>query len=440
MFRRCSFAFLTLVFLPRLAAPQSASDAKSVNAVLVRAARVLDVRAGHYIENAAVLIDGKYIKEVGPAAEVQPHAPKSATIIDLHDATLLPGLIDCHTHLLARRTSDPDSYILDLAKKSQAFRALEGAADARITLHAGFTTVRDVESEGAGYADVALRDAIYDGLVEGPRMVVATRAIAAVGQYLPFAVSPDLPDFPTGAQMVSGPEEARRAVREQIGHGADLIKLYADWNTPTLTVEEMRVVVEEAHKLKRKVAAHATTPEGILNALNAGVDSIEHGHGADRRDIALMKEKGVFLVPTVGVVDHSYSRRAPQLTGDARKRYDDFLQGTYEEIKLAKSLGVKIASGYDAGSVELQGKNAEELVSLTKRGLTSLEAIRAATITAAELLGGSDNLGAIEPGKLADLIAVQGDPLSDITVLRQVKFVMKGGVSVLDDFHIAPTN
>jgi imidazolonepropionase-like amidohydrolase len=440
MLRRTVLVATAIALCPGLPIAQSTPEAKSADVVLVKAARLLDVRAGHYIENAAVLIEGERIKEVGPTKDVQAHAPKSAKIIDLPGATLLPGLIDCHTHLLARKASGPDSYILDLATKSQAFRALEGAADARVTLRAGFTTVRDVESEGSGYADVALRDAIYQGLVEGPRMRVATRAIAAVGQYYPFGVSPDLVNFPTGAQMISGPEEARRAVREQIGNGADLIKLYADWQTPTLTVDEMRVIVEEAHKLNRKVAAHATTAEGIFNALIAGVDSIEHGHRADRKDIELMKEKGVFLVPTVGMVDSSYARRAPQFTPEQRKQYDEFVQGTYDEVQLAKSLGVKIASGYDAGSAELQGKNADELISLTKRGLTPLEAIRAATTTAAELVEGQDHIGAIEPGKLADLIAVQGDPLADITILRQVKFVMKGGVTIVDSFHIAPTN
>jgi imidazolonepropionase-like amidohydrolase len=336
--------------------------------------------------------------------------------------------------------SGPDGYILDLATKSQAFRALEGAFDARLTLHAGFTTVRDVENEGSGYADVALRDAINQGLVEGPRMQVATRAIAAVGQYNPFGVSPDLRDFPTGAQMISGPEEARRAVREQIGHGADLIKVYADWQTPTLTVDEMRVVVEEAHKLQRKVAAHATTPEGIFNALTAGVDSIEHGHQANRKDLELMKEKGVFLVPTVGVIDAMYAERVSKLTPEQRKGFEDFLPEIQQAVQLAKSLGVKIASGYDAGSAAHQGHNAEELISLTKRGLTPLEAIRAATTTAAELLTWQDRVGAIEPGKYADLIAVQGDPLTDIAILRQVKFVMKAGIPVLDTLHTPPTN
>lgn len=438
MLKKLAFSLLALALYAPFVVPQSNPDAKSPNVVLVKAPRLLDVTAGRYLENAAVLIEGERIQEVGPAAQLQSHAPKSAKIIDLPGATLLPGLIDCHTHLMARTPAGPDGYILDLATKSQAFRALEGAADARLTLHAGFTTVRDVESEGSGYADVALRDAIEQGLVEGPRMHVATRAIAAVGQYNPFGVSPDLRDFPTGAQIISGPEEARRAVREQIGYGADLIKVYADWRTPTLTVEEMRVVVEEAHKLKRKVAAHATTPEGIFNALTAGVDSIEHGHAADRKDIELMKEKGVFLVPTVGGVDASYARRSPTFTPEERKSWDGFLQKIQESVQLAKSLGVKIASGYDAGSAERQGKNAEELISLTKRGLTPLEAIRAATTTAADLLDAQDQIGSLEHGKLADLIAVQGDPLTDITILRQVKFVMKGGAIVVDTFHTPP--
>jgi imidazolonepropionase-like amidohydrolase len=432
MLQRLALVALALALSAHRATAQSNPETKPADIVLVKAARLLDVRSGHYLENAAVLIEGDRIREVGPAKDLQAHAPKSAKIIDLPGATLLPGLIDCHTHLMAHMASGPDGYILDLATKSQAFRALEGAADARLTLHAGFTTVRDVENEGSGYADVALRDAINQGLVEGPRMQVATRAIAAVGQYNPFGVSPDLRDFPTGAQMISGAEEARRAVREQIGHGADLIKVYADWQTPTLTIDEMRVIVEEAHKLQRKVAAHATTPEGIFNALTAGVDSIEHGHEADRKDIELMKEKGVFLVPTVGVIDAIYAERGPQFTPAQRKGFDDFLQEIQQAVQLAKSLGVKIASGYDAGSAAHQGKNAEELISLTKRGLTPAEAIRAATATAAELLTWQDRVGAIEPGKYADLIAVQGDPLTDITILRQVKFVMKAGIPVVD--------
>jgi imidazolonepropionase-like amidohydrolase len=333
---------------------------------------------------------------------------------------------------MARFDDAPDGYVLGLATKSQAFRALEGAYDARITLQAGYTTVRDVENEGSGYADVALRDAINQGLAEGPRMQVATRAIAALGQYNPFGVSPDLTDFPTGAQMVSGVEEARRAVREQIGHGADLIKVYADWNHPTLTVDEMRVVVEEAHKQGLKVAAHATTPEGIKNAVNAGFDSIEHGHRADREALEMMKAKGTFLVPTVGGIDASIEAHRNEMTPERRKRVDAFLQGIQDSIQTAKSLGVKIAAGFDPSSAGEHGKNATELAAMVKRGLTPLDAIQAATINAAELLNWQDKVGALEPGHYADLIAVDGDPLADITVLQHVKFVMKGGVVVKD--------
>src|SRR5579862_8098567 len=279
---------------------QTAPEARSSSRILLKADRVLDIKTNHYIEAAGVLIEGDRIKEVGRAAAIAAHTSQDVTVLDLGSTTILPGLVDCHTHLMARIPSGPDGYILNLATKSQAFRALEGVADARATLQAGFTSVRDVENEGSEYADVALRDSINEELVEGPRMQVATRAIAAVGQYNPFGVSPDLLDFPTGAQMIDGVEQARSAVREQIGHGADLIKVYADWSYPTLTVEEMSVIVEEAHKSGRKVAAHATTPEGMRNAITAGVDSIEHGHGANRQDLEMMKEKGVYWVPTMG--------------------------------------------------------------------------------------------------------------------------------------------
>jgi imidazolonepropionase-like amidohydrolase len=215
-------------------------------------------------------------------------------------------------------------------------------------------------------------------------MQVATRAIAAVGQYNPFGVSPDLTDFPTGAQMVSGVEEARRAVREQIGHGADLIKVYADWQHPTLTVDEIRVIVEEAHKQGLKVAAHATTAEGIKNAVTAGVDSIEHGHRADREDLEMMKAKGTFLVPTVGGIDAYFERTKNEpMTPERRERREALLRSIQQSVQLAMNLGVKIASGFDPSRVDSHGKNADELIALTKRGMPPLEAIRAATMNAA---------------------------------------------------------
>jgi imidazolonepropionase-like amidohydrolase len=407
--------------------------------ILVKSGRLLDVQKGSYIDDAAIWIEGERIREVGRAAEVQLHAPKSAKVIDLGAATVLPGLIDCHTHIMSRMPDTDNGYIVDLATKSQPFRALEGAYDARITLRAGYTTIRDVENEGSGYADVALRDAINQGLAEGPRMQVATRAIAAVGQYNPFGVSPDLTNFPTGAQMVSGVEEARRAAREQIGHGADLIKVYADWRNPTLTVDEIRVIVEEAHRQKLRVAAHATTPEGIKNAITAGVDSIEHGHRADRESLEMMKAKGTFLVPTVGVIDAVFeSTKNDPMTPEQRARREALLQSIQQTVQQAMSLGVKIASGFDAGTPERQGRNADELVALTRRGMPPLEAIRAATVNAAELMGWQQNVGAIEAGRYADLIAVEGDPVKDITRLQSVKFVMKGGRVVKDEIHLQP--
>jgi imidazolonepropionase-like amidohydrolase len=421
---------VVLAACSRVAYPQFPVASPKTSPILVKAGRLLDVRQGSYIENAAIYIEGERIKEAGPGSEVLKHVPSNAAVIDLTHATVLPGLIDAHTHLMARFADVPDGYLLGLATKSQAFRALEGAADARLTLTAGFTSVRDVESEGSGYADVALREAIKQGLVEGPRMQVATRAIAAVGQYNPFGVSPDLTDFPTGAQMVSGVEEARRAAREQIGHGADLIKVYADWRHPTLTIEEMRAIVEEAHKQRLKVAAHATTPEGINNAIAAGVDSIEHGHGIDGQALEMMKERGIFLVPTVGVLDESIEKQQSTVTAEQRAQLDKFLEGTRQAVQQAMTLGVKIASGFDAGNVAVQGKNANELAALVRRGLRPIDAIRAATLNAAELMGWEDNIGAVEAGKYADLIAVDGDPLADITVLQHVKFVMKGGTTV----------
>jgi imidazolonepropionase-like amidohydrolase len=432
------FAVLAFVALlsPAWLTAQSTPAAPHLPEVLIKAGKLLDVRKGVYIQNAAILVEGERIKEVGLLADIQPHAPKDARVIDLSHYSVLPGLIDCHTHLMARFADVDDAYLLALAKESQAYRALEGAANARVTLHAGFTSVRDVESEGSGYADVALRDAIRQGLVEGPRMQVATRGIAAVGQYNPFHLSPDLINFPTGAQMISGVEEARRAVREQIGNGADLIKVYADWNHPTLTFEELLVIVDEAHKAGIKVAAHATTPEGIKNAVNAGADSIEHGHEADQKAMDLIKKNNVFLVPTVGVIDEWADHFNPTRgSSNDRKWLDDFLESIQRELQMARALNIRIAAGSDASRAKEQGKNALELTGLVRRGFTPIEAIRAATTTAAELMSWQDRVGAIEPGKYADIIAVDGDPLADVSILQHVKVVIKGGEVVRDETH-----
>jgi imidazolonepropionase-like amidohydrolase len=424
---------LAIVAAAALAAAAVAhSDPVAAPRMIVKAAQVLDVRSGKYVRDAAIYIEGERIANIGPAQMVIGQASADTKVIDLHNATVLPGLIDCHTHLMARIPHGDNAYEVNLLTKSEAYRALEGAADARATLWAGFTTVRDVENEGSGYADVALRDAINAGLVDGPRMLVATRGIAAVGQYPPFNVRPDLIGFPTGAQMISGVEEARRAVREQIGHGADVIKVYADWRHPTLTTPEMQVVVEEAHKAGLKVAAHATTPEGIRNAVTAGVDSIEHGHGADKPSLQLMKSKGTYLVPTLSVVDAAMARRFGGATNSPQALA--FLDSLKRAMSMAREIGVKIADGSDAADSDGHGRNAVELEAMTKRGLTPLEAIRAATTSAADLIGWSDKVGALDRGMYADLIAVDGDPLADIKVLQKTPFVMKGGKVIRNDY------
>jgi imidazolonepropionase-like amidohydrolase len=394
------------------------------------------VHTGTYIPNAVILIRQGKITEAGSNIPI----PAGVHVTDLGSATLLPGLIDAHTHLMARVSAEGNqnnNYILQLAKESEAYRALEGAMDARLTLQAGFTSVRDVESEGSGYADVALRSAIDRGLVEGPRMQVSTRAIAATGGYFPYRLSPDLNDFPRGAQMITGSDEARRAVREQIYYGADLIKVYADFldvgspNTDnyvheTLTRDEIRTVVEEAHKGGHHVAAHATTREGARNAVEAGVDSVEHGTKVDKETLALMEKKGIFLVPTSGAILGDYESVPPA----QRAEMEETVQALRDEILNARAAHVKIVSGFDAATDNKQGKNSVELITLVKLGLTPLEAIRAATTTAAELMGWQDRVGSIDKGKFADIIAVDGDPLADISLLEHVTFVMKGGVPV----------
>jgi imidazolonepropionase-like amidohydrolase len=407
----------------------SAALATSVPAKkLILAARVLDVRTGHYIPSGAVLVSGERIEAVGTAADLRARASQ-AQVIDLGARTLLPGLIDAHTHVMARIPEGDDGYIVNLATKSQAFRALEGAADARAILRSGFTAIRDVESEGAGCGDAALRDAVAQGLVEGPRMKVATRGIAQVGQYFPFGVASDLDGFRTGAQMVSGVDEVRRAAREQIGCGADQLKIYVDWLHPTFSVEEIKAAVDEAHKAGIKIAAHATLQQGISNAVAAGVDSIEHGWNADITTLKSMKAKGIFWVPTLTARDKTIERwlADPQQREKGLARQ----QAMRSTVANARQLGVKVALGFDAAEAAEQGHSADELKTIVKYGFTPLEAVQAATLGGAELYG--EKIGAIEPGNYADLIAVEGDPLADIGGLTRVPFVMKGGEVIKDD-------
>ena len=434
--RRFSFALLFSLacFTSSLLAQPADKAAAQITAV--RASRMLDVKSGSYISDAVVLIQGDRITAAGSKLGI----PAEAKVIDLGSATLLPGLIDAHSHLMSRAPDGPvnDVYILTQAKESEAYRALEGAADAKATLEAGFTSVRDVESEGSGYADVALRTAIDRGLVEGPRMEVATRAIAATGGYFPERLSPDLKDFPRGAQMITGADKARRAVREQIYYGADLIKVYVDFldigspNTEvfmheTLTRPEICAVVEEAHKGGHRVAAHSGTLEGARNAIECGVDSIEHGTGLDQPTLAIMATKGIYLVPTLAAQSQGYDEAK---TPEEHKAAEPGQQKLRAVIANARAAHVKIANGFDASEEARQGKNAQELAHLVSLGLPPIEAIRAATINAADLMQWQDSVGSIEKGKYADLVAITGDPLQDITILEHITFVMKGGVQI----------
>ena len=260
-------------------------------------------------------------------------------------------------------------------------------------------------------------------------MKVATRGIAAVGQYNPFGVASDLTGFPTGAQMVSGPEEVRRAAREQIGCGADLIKIYADWRHPTFTFEEIRAAVDEAHKAGIKIAAHATLQQGIANAVAAGVDSIEHGWRADPATMKVMKAKGIFWVPTLTGADKGIE--AALGNPEQRDKALALQQSIRATVASARQLGVKVALGFDAAEADQQGHSADELKTMVKYGFTPVEALRAATLGGAELYG--DKIGAVEAGDYADLIAVDGDPLADVAALTRVSFVMKGGEVIKDE-------
>jgi imidazolonepropionase-like amidohydrolase len=416
-----------LVLSSGSAVAQDAGVAPPVN-VLVRAGKLLDVKAGRLLNDQGILITDGRIVAVGPWEGLR--GRPASRVLDLSSQVVLPGLIDAHTHLLANVPNAPNGYTLMLVTRDSAYRALEGAAHARATLMAGVTTVRDVESEGSGFADVALRNAIAAGLVEGPRMLVATRGIAAIGGYLPMGINPELTAVLAGAQMVSGVEDARRAAREQIRGGADLLKVYADWpdrrlgkSRPTLTVDEIRAVVDEAHKGGRKVAAHAVSPAGIANAVNAGVDSIEHGHEADEAALKLMSSRNVPLVPTILPVQ-TWAERA---TGEWKDRAAAQLEAIRKMLASARRLKVKLVFGSDPAEREAHGRNVEELVAMERLGVPPTEVLRAATVEAATLLDLSSEIGTLEVGKQADLIAVEGNPLEDVAALRKVRLVMRAG-------------
>jgi imidazolonepropionase-like amidohydrolase len=413
------------------------SQARSI---LLKADRMLDVRSGKYVANAGVLVENDKIKEAGPLTEVQAHAPKAAQIIDVGTATLLPGLVDCHAHLLTSGTSIlPQETILNAtAGMSPTARVLLGAHNARDDLEAGFTTVRVVGHSGID-GDVALRDAIARGWLVGPRIQAAARKLAPPGGQA-LHLNPAIADQIIDQEFlqVGSADEARRAVREDLLYGADLIKVVADADNRFITPEEMKAIVEEAHRAKVKVAVHATTVTGIQAAVDAGVDSIEHGNDITDEQLKTMREKGIFLDITEllfgGRLRAMIEKRQvlPAQLQQGLKAYEQ-MEAKRTPARIARILksGVKFTTGSDMW-FDYPGKTRGEATALMfgalkDLGMTPADVIRAATVNAAESLGWQDRIGTLEPGKLADIIAVAGDPLVDVTQLEHVQFVMKGG-------------
>src|SRR5215210_3202485 len=425
---RLSTAFFLAFSLS--AAAQTAQQAPPPRAFVIKGARLIDGKSDVVQSDVAVVIEGERIVAVGRQSEIASRIPAGAQIIDLGGATLLPGLIDNHTHVLLQGDITAADYDEQLLKESIPYRTIRATAAARVALMNGFTTIRDLETEGAMYADVDLKTAIARGIVPGPRMFVATRAMAPTGMYPLLGYSWEL-KMPEGVQVVDGPEDIRKAVREEARFGADWIKFYSDrryylgpdgrlrsW--VNFTDEELKMMVSEAHRLGKKVAAHAIGWDGIDAALRAGVNSIEHGDGLTDDLIDRMIAQKVYWCPTIYVGVYVASGRG----GIWPKMVD------LERIAFGKALkkGALISYGTDAGGYAWTENQALEFAYMVRYGMSPMAAIKSATSVAARLLDQAENIGTIEAGKLADIVAVKGDPLSDISELTRVSFVMKGGV------------
>lgn len=429
---RARLLALALSTLPSLLFAQEGATA-TPEVVVLKAARLFDGRGDAVVNNGVVIVEGGTIKAAGAGLAV----PAGARVIDLGDATLLPGLIDAHTHMAGESTDNWLQGTMDNLRRTLPERSIRATAYAERTLLAGFTTVRDVG--GGDWVDVGLRNAIRDGVVPGPRMLVASHALGARGGHCDesgFPYERFGPESGIEQGVASGADAFRDAVRFQIKYGADVIKVCAtggvlsladEVDTPQLTQEELSAIVEEAHRLRKKVAAHAHGAQGAKVAIRAGVDSIEHGSFLDDEALRMMKDKGTYLVPTLLAGEYVAGKAAvrqypPEIAEKARQA----VAVRSKMFKNALRMGVKIAFGTDS-SVSPHGLNAQELVLMVDHGMSPAAALRSATANAADLLGVAKTTGTLEAGKAADVIAVPGNPLTDIKAMEKVRFVMKGG-------------
>ena len=412
--------------------------ATNTSLIVIRAGTLIDGQNETVRKNQLLFVRGERIEKVSDAGAA---IPSEAKVIDLSNATVLPGLIDAHTHLFLWG-EDPaqGGYDANILKAGIALRAARATYAARRALEQGFTTLRDVETEGAGYGDIGIKQAIAEGTIPGPRIFASTRGISSTGGYNLEGYAPELA-LPKGVQIIDGPVEARKAAREQLDHGADWIKVYMthrSWldqeghlvSQPTLTVEELKAIVDETHGWGKKVACHAYNGIGLQRALDGGCDSIEHGLEMSDSQIEQMARQGTWYCPTISVY---YSDWAPENT-PAGKR--DRLRALVHETTFRKAMKahLKIAYGTDIGGIPWQEPEAQEFQQMVKLGMSSMHAIQSATSRAAELLDNKGQLGVIAPGAFADIIAVSGDPLKDVSELEKVKFVMKDGAVYKDQF------